>query len=57
MSRLLNILLIEDDAIEVMKFNRVLSTMDLKHKIVEAANGEEALTVLKVKNHDIIICD
>jgi hypothetical protein len=25
--------------------------MDLKHKIVEAANGEEALTVLKVKNH------
>jgi CheY-like chemotaxis protein len=49
MSRLLNILLIEDDAIEVMKFNRVLSTMDLKHKIVEAANGEEALTVLKVK--------
>jgi hypothetical protein len=38
MSRLLNILLIEDDAIEVMKFNRVLSTMDLKHKIVEAAN-------------------
>jgi|TARA_R110002124_G_scaffold113952_3_gene268503 CheY-like chemotaxis protein len=59
MSRLLNILLIEDDAIEVMKFNRVLSTMDLKHKIVEAANGEEALTVLKVKEiiPDIIICD
>ncbi|MBC5836950.1 response regulator [Flavobacterium muglaense] len=59
MSRSLNILLIEDDAIEVMKFNRVLSTMDIKHKIVEAANGEEALTVLKVKEiiPDIIICD
>jgi hypothetical protein len=35
MSRSLNILL-EDDAIEVMKFNRVLSTMNVKHKIVEA---------------------
>jgi hypothetical protein len=38
MSRSLNILLIEDDAIEVMKFNRVLSTMNVKHKIVEANN-------------------
>lgn len=59
MSKSLNILLIEDDAIEVMKFNRVLSTLDLKHKIVEANNGEEALTILKVKEviPDIIILD
>ena len=59
MSRSLNILLIEDDAIEVMKFNRVLSTMDVKHKIIEANNGEEALTILKVKEiiPDIIILD
>lgn len=59
MGRSLNILLIEDDAIEVMKFNRVLSTMDLKHKIIEANNGEEALTILKVKEiiPDIIILD
>jgi hypothetical protein len=35
MNRSLNILLIEDDAIEIMKFNRVLSTMNLKHKIIE----------------------
>jgi hypothetical protein len=34
MARSLNILLIEDDAIEVMKFYRVLSSMELKHKIV-----------------------
>jgi CheY-like chemotaxis protein len=55
MSRSLNIL-IEDDAIEVMKF-RVLSTMNVKHKIVEANNGEEALAILKVKEiiPDIII--
>lgn len=59
MSRSLNILLIEDDAIEIMKFNRVLSTMNLKHKIIEANNGEEALTILKVKEiiPDIIILD
>ena len=59
MGRSLNILLIEDDAIEVMKFNRVLSSMELKHKIIEANNGEEALTILKVKEiiPDIIILD
>jgi CheY-like chemotaxis protein len=59
MNKSLNILLIEDDAIEVMKFNRVLSTMEVKHKIIEANNGEEALTILKVKEiiPDIIILD
>jgi CheY-like chemotaxis protein len=49
MTKSLNILLIEDDAIEVMKFNRVLSTLGLNHKIIEANNGEEALEILKVK--------
>ena len=59
MNRSLNILLIEDDAIEVMKFNRVLTRLDVKHKIIEAINGEEALMVLKVKEviPDIIILD
>jgi CheY-like chemotaxis protein len=59
MSKSLNILLIEDDAIEVMKFNRVVGSMDLKHKIIEANNGEEALHILKVKEiiPDIIILD
>lgn len=59
MTKSLNILLIEDDAIEVMKFNRVLSTLGLNHKIVEANNGEEALEILKIKETvpDIIILD
>lgn len=59
MTKSLNILLIEDDAIEVMKFNRVLKTLNLNHKIIEANNGEEALTILKVKEiiPDIIILD
>lgn len=59
MTKSLNILLIEDDAIEVMKFNRVLSTLGLNHKIIEANNGEEALEILKIKETvpDIIILD
>ncbi|MBY0487422.1 MAG: response regulator [Flavobacteriaceae bacterium] len=59
MTKSLNILLIEDDTIEVMKFNRVLHKLDLNHKIIEANNGEEALTILKDKIviPDIIILD
>ena len=59
MTKSLNILLIEDDAIEVMKFNRVLKTLNLNHKIIEANNGEEAIDVLKTKEiiPDIIILD
>lgn len=59
MSRILNILLIEDDAIEVMKFNRVLSSLNLAHKIIEANNGEKALSFLNAKDviPDIIVLD
>lgn len=59
MTRSLNILLIEDDAIEVMKFNRVLKKLESNHKVVEANNGEEALEILKNKEiiPDIILLD
>lgn len=59
MIKSLNILLIEDDAIEVMKFNRVLKTLNLNHRIIEANNGEAALDILKAKEitPDIIILD
>jgi len=59
MSQLLNILLVEDDTIEVMKFNRVLKGMGINHRITEAADGEEALFTLKDRaiNTDIIILD
>ncbi len=46
----LNILLIEDDMIEIMKFNRVIEKSLLKIKITEANNGEEALKILKDGN-------
>ncbi|MDO5968654.1 response regulator [Flavivirga aquimarina] len=55
----LNILLIEDDMIEVMKLNRAISSLQLTHKITEANNGEEALKVLELKDRlpDIILLD
>ncbi|WP_298496309.1 response regulator [uncultured Algibacter sp.] len=55
----LNILLIEDDMIEVMKFNRTISSLKLNHKITEANNGEEALKILEKKDElpDIILLD
>jgi len=59
MSKSLNILLIEDDAIEVMKFYRVLKKLEFNHQIIEATNGEEALDILNKKEivPDIIILD
>lgn len=55
----LKILLIEDDIIEVMKLNRAISSLQLPHKIIEANNGEDALTILKEKDNipDIILLD
>jgi response regulator RpfG family c-di-GMP phosphodiesterase len=59
MIKSLNILLIEDDMIEVMKLNRVISSLQLSHKLIEAENGEEALKVLEQKDKmpDIILLD
>lgn len=59
MERSLNILLIEDDMIEVMKFKRVIDKSQLGHTITEANNGEEALKILNDKDRlpDIILLD
>lgn len=55
----MNILFIEDDAIETMKFTRTLSKLKVQHKITEVKNGEEALEFLKSDNQlpDIILLD
>jgi CheY-like chemotaxis protein len=45
----MDILFIEDDLIESMKFNRVLNGLDLKCNVIEATNGEEALQILRLK--------
>lgn len=52
MVKSLNILLVEDDAIEIMKFNRVLNKLDLNHKIIETNDGVEAIE--RFKNKEII---
>ena len=59
MFRSLKILLIEDDVIEVMKFNRTIGSLNLSHKVIEANNGEDALKILENKNNrpDIILVD
>ncbi|APG60636.1 response regulator [Christiangramia salexigens] len=59
MKKTLNILLIEDDEIEVMKLNRTLSNLDYKHNIHEARDGKEALDKLnhKYKLPDVIFLD
>ena len=55
----LKVLLIEDDMIEVMKLKRVIASLNLSHKIIEANNGEEALKLLDKKDNlpDIILLD
>ncbi|NJB71049.1 CheY-like chemotaxis protein [Saonia flava] len=55
----MDILFIEDDAIETMKLNRTVSKLQLKHNITEAKNGEEALNILKsgASLPDIILLD
>ena len=59
MRKNLNILFIEDDEIEVMKLNRTLRTLDLKHSITEVNDGQQALDYLqKTKNTpDLILLD
>ena len=59
MIKTLNIFLIEDDKIEVMKLNRTIKSLNLNHKIIEANNGEDALKILENKDKlpDIILLD
>ncbi len=55
----IEILLIEDDVIEVMKLQRTITSLQLNYKIIKALNGEEALTILKERDKlpDIILLD
>jgi len=55
----LQILLIEDDQIEVMKLKRSIVKMGLEHEFVHATNGEEALDILSTKENlpDLIFLD
>lgn len=59
MKEYLNVLFIEDDTIERMKFERALKSINTIHNIIEAKNGEEALYILSNNTiiPDIILLD
>lgn len=59
MSKILKILFIEDDVIEMMKFIRVLNLLNYKHEVIDSQNGFDAIQVLSKKEiiPDIIILD
>ncbi|CAL2079404.1 response regulator [Tenacibaculum sp. 190524A02b] len=53
----LNILLVEDDEIEKLKFDRALKKLDLQHNVMKASNGEEALAKCKEVIPNLILLD
>ncbi|MGB5698666.1 response regulator [Muriicola sp.] len=55
----MKILFIEDDAIETMKLDRTISKLQVKHTIIQANNGEDALKILTDPQNipDIILLD
>ncbi len=54
----MTILLIEDDAIEILKFNRSLIKLREVHDLIEAYNGENALDILAENSQiDLILLD
>ena len=53
----LNILLIDDDEIEIMKLERTLTKLEHNHQLIIAKNGEEALDILKDTTPEVIFLD
>ena len=54
----MTILLIEDDTVEILKFNRSLAKLGEVHELIEAHNGEIALDLLAENSQiDLILLD
>ncbi|MBG49671.1 MAG: response regulator [Pseudozobellia sp.] len=55
----MKILFIEDDQVETMKMKRTLAKLQLKHELILAENGEDALNKLKDSSRlpDLILLD
>jgi CheY-like chemotaxis protein len=60
-SKVINILLVEDDKLDVMDVQRALDKMQILHKTSVARNGEEALELLngqyKDEKPDVVLLD
>ena len=54
---ILNILLVEDDEIETIKFQRSIKKLGYKHNILCVKNGEEALELCKLEQPNLILLD
>ncbi|MCD8413282.1 response regulator [Tenacibaculum finnmarkense] len=59
MGKKINVLLIEDTIIEIMKMKRTVSFLELQHTITEAKDVEIALKILEEKSNlpDLILLD
>lgn len=59
LKRSLNILLIEDHFIEVVKFKKTVSYAEVKHNVTEAQDADAAFKILEDKNNlpDLILLD
>jgi CheY-like chemotaxis protein len=59
MPKKLSILLVEDDNIEIIKFKKIVTKLDIQCKIMVAQNGEKALEILTEKQQipGIILLD
>jgi CheY-like chemotaxis protein len=64
MNRVVNILLVEDDILDVMDLQRTLDRMRILYKMKVAKNGEEGLALLEQEDHplftgkpDVILLD
>jgi CheY-like chemotaxis protein len=53
----LNILLVEDDHIETLKLARAFKKLEYNHNIINAKNGEEALSFCKLDQPNLILLD
>jgi CheY-like chemotaxis protein len=55
MNRVINILLIEDDNLDVIDLRRTLDKMSVFYKMKIAKNGEEGVALLKQKEHELFV--
>ncbi len=54
---ILNILLVEDDEIETLKFERAFKKLGYNHNVYNARNGEEALSLCELEQPNLILLD